>query len=282
MDDVLRLLEVVQRELGANDARLELGGREPGPDAVWCTVEQGYRLVAIYDGELPQPAEALRDRLRILVASFPTSLQQMPRPRRRVEPQAALDDALDVLRQQTHAAHAIVVDDNSPVLWGTSATRSDEDLTDAFHAAEALTLSSAAGIDLAAVLSGEAPSDLPTELASLTMKIREAAPEGRDRAEWSQTLRNFAAMVAVRNTASQSHVGSRLGVRDPDLAFLARHFAGIYWLVLVFEDANFSELHAEAAMIHALPWIERLVEALPPVDPDEGGRVVRLRHLRPV
>jgi hypothetical protein len=36
-------------------------------------------------------------------------------------------------------------------------------------------------------------------------------------------------------------------------------------------------------MIHASPWIEKLVSALPPIDPGPGrGQVARLRRLRPV
>jgi hypothetical protein len=48
-------------------------------------------------------------------------------------------------------------------------------------------------------------------------------------------------------------------------------------------DGPFSELHAEGALIHALPAIERLVTSLPPRDPAAGGaKVAVLRRLRPV
>ena len=57
---------------------------------------------------------------------------------------------------------------------------------------------------------------------------------------------------------------------------MARAFASIYVLMLVFKG-TYSELHAEAALLHALPVIERLVLALPPVEPPpKGGRVVKL------
>ena len=53
-------------------------------------------------------------------------------------------------------------------------------------------------------------------------------------------------------------------------------------LLAVFEGA-FSELSVEAGLLHALPAIEQLVLALPPLDPEpaaNGGRVIRLRHTR--
>jgi hypothetical protein len=65
-------------------------------------------------------------------------------------------------------------------------------------------------------------------------------------------------------------------VHDEEFGYLARSFASIYVLLLVFRNA-YSELHAEAALLHALPVIERLVLALPPVEPPpKGGRVVKL------
>ena len=134
------------------------------------------------------------------------------------------------------------------------------------------------------VLVGDEAGRLPDELARLVTEIL-AAAEGapRDRTHWHRRLRAFAAVAALRRMTSDQPGSSRWSVHDPDLAFLSRGFGGIYWLVLVFDDPDFSELHAEAAMIHAAPWIERLVTSLPPVDPDgKGGRVVKLRRLRPV
>ena len=47
-------------------------------------------------------------------------------------------------------------------------------------------------------------------------------------------------------------------------------------------DGPFSELHAEAATLKALPMIERLVLALPPIDPGPrgGARVIDLHGPR--
>jgi hypothetical protein len=55
---------------------------------------------------------------------------------------------------------------------------------------------------------------------------------------------------------------------------MARSFANIYLLAVVF-DADFSELHVESAIVHALPAVEQLLFALPPVDPPpKGARVL--------
>jgi hypothetical protein len=51
-----RFLELVKKELGAVDARIELGGKPPvHPDLVWCAVPSvDARVVALLEG--PNPA----------------------------------------------------------------------------------------------------------------------------------------------------------------------------------------------------------------------------------
>jgi hypothetical protein len=63
--------------------------------------------------------------------------------------------------------------------------------------------------------------------------------------------------------------------------YLALSFSGIYILVLVF-DGEFDELRAERAAHESLPRIERLVLALPPLDPGPQpmGGVIALRRPR--
>ncbi len=282
---MLRLLEVVKRELGADDARLELGGREPADGLLWCVLpDHDHRLVVVFDEPPEASLDALRGRLELLIRGFKFTLDRPSTPPRpMMEPRRALDDALDVVATQTGARTALVVDESSPMIWGHSA-RGPEDMHDARQAAEALTMADASNIDLAKELAGE-PSELPEELARAFVDVRAAATGvERTEEEWRDALRWFAGVTSLRGML-EGHEGerTRLAVHDPDLGFLARGFGGIYWLVLIFEDGNFSELHVEAAMIHASGWIERLVERLPPVDPGgKGGRVVSLRRLRPV
>lgn len=287
MEDLYRLLELAQQEMGADDARLEIGGREPGDESIWCALPDGHhRLVVVYDAA-PDDRAALREKLALLVKGFAGTLSQArvgARPRT-LDPQQALDEALDVLTVQAGARSAFVVDETSPVLWGSSEIdRGAEDVDDAAAAAELLALADASGVDLAAHLAGEVETPLPRDLERGVARIRQAAGR-RERSVdgWRAVLATFAAIAACRRLLEDEPTSTRMAVHDPDLALLARRVGGIYWVGLVFEDAGFSELHAEAAMIHASPWIERLVTALPPFDPGSGGgNVARLRRLRPV
>ena len=76
------------------------------------------------------------------------------------------------------------------------------------------------------------------------------------------------------------------GVRAPALCAendydLVLSFSGIYLLAVIFEG-QFDELRAERAMQESLPRIERLVLALPPLDPgpEPMGGVVAFRRRR--
>jgi hypothetical protein len=64
-------------------------------------------------------------------------------------------------------------------------------------------------------------------------------------------------------------------------SYLVLSFSSIYLLCMVF-DGDFDELRAERAAHESLPRIERLVQALPPLDPDPQpmGEVVALRRPR--
>ena len=69
--------------------------------------------------------------------------------------------------------------------------------------------------------------------------------------------------------------------RDEAAPLVAHSFASIYLLVLVFSGA-FDELRAERAILEAMPRVERLVLALPPLDPQpfEGAGAMRMRKPR--
>src|SRR5262249_33591382 len=67
---------------------------------------------------------------------------------------------------------------------------------------------------------------------------------------------------------------------EPTFGYVARSFAAIYVLVLVY-DRPFEELLAKRAITQVLPTIERLVAALPPLTPPpppRGGRARRARR----
>jgi hypothetical protein len=219
---LLRFLELVRREVGAADARIELGGRDPeDPRIVFHSVENGWRVVALFETP-PENPGGLAERLGTLTESFlATTTHAVGGPiSPRVVPDLVgrrLDDELARLSERAQASGAVVFDLSSPVVWGAS--RRDPDGARQFEDAIA--------------------------------RLREE----------SSTLR--------------SGQTARLTVKD-GLECVARTFAGVYVVSLVF-DGPVSEPVAVGALLHALPLIERLVLALPPVDPSPGGaKVIRI------
>jgi hypothetical protein len=80
--------------------------------------------------------------------------------------------------------------------------------------------------------------------------------------------------------SSRGHV-IRLAVCE-DKECLAKLFGGAY-VVSLFFDAPLSEPVAVGALLHAAGRIERLVVALPPIEPPPGGKVLRLGpRMRPL
>jgi hypothetical protein len=115
--------------------------------------------------------------------------------------------------------------------------------------------------------------------------LREAlAATVRDR--WT---RHFAVRKAIHVVRAMPEMttlyrGGHLNrsVIEPDFALIARSFAAIYVLIVVFRGP-FEELRAKHAVTHALPAIESLVLALPPRDPPPsiaGAKAMRSRSPR--
>ena len=109
-------------------------------------------------------------------------------------------------------------------------------------------------------------------MAAIPPEIRAAR---RDRARaaadaWARTIRARRAIADVRNLPEMAslHKGGHLRhtAEEPGFGYVARSFAAIYVLILVY-DRPMDELTAKRAITQALPTIERLVAALPPLDP---------------
>ena len=293
-----RLLEVVRRELGADDARIEVGGRPPSdPSSLCCELASGWRLVAVFDRPPPEPEAALA-LLAALAASF-SDLGSRDLPERlpgiaRANAQRRLDDELHLLAARVGAVRALVIDDRSPILWGSSEPRgAREDVETALATAAAIEQAARAGLELERWVDAS-PEELAAELAARRLDRGEAArlelavrtirdaSRRRGQTAWGHHLLAMRAVGAVRRAIeadpSSRTAHLRLVERGDDFGYLARGFASIYVLVLVF-DARFSELHAEAGLLQELPLVERLVVALPSSDPPPaGGQVVRLRR----
>jgi hypothetical protein len=99
-----------------------------------------------------------------------------------------------------------------------------------------------------------------------------------------EVLEQWANDVRANYTAdlrgSRGHV-----IRVPvcsDRECLAKLFGGVYVISLFF-DGPLSEPVAVGALLHAASRIERLVVALPPIEPPPGGKVLRLGpRIRPL
>jgi hypothetical protein len=172
----------------------------------------------------------------------------------------SLLDELRALCERAAAINALVIDANSPVVWA---------------AAHPDGLVGEAPLDSTPVvpIAGPRPKRPPSDDGS------PAAVEARVKNASRRVLRSIRALLA----ASALRKGKR--VRHVERAgsspYLAHSFAGIYLAVIVF-DAPFDELRAERTIVEALPRIERLVLALPPLDPSPrtGGGVVSIRRSR--
>jgi hypothetical protein len=228
-----RFLELLQRELAAQDAWLQLGGAAPTDDRLlWNEVRSSMRIVVRY-AEPPAGRAELAARLAVLCATFRITLDAaadtaaaVPGPptdmaRRR------LDEELGALAERAGSSRAFVFDFDSPVIWGASVVR----------AAQVL------------------PANQVLERA--VAELREQRADELRKAHGH----------TVRLTL------------DSGQEALVRPFASIYVLTLLF-DEPVSEPIALGAVLHAVGVIERLVMALPPVDPDPGAKVIRLPRRR--
>lgn len=289
---LLQLLDVVKRELRADEARIELGTREPEHERVlFATLKGGWRLVVV----LPEPPASRADvqaKLEALAESFagvttPSeewSIMSSELVGRR------LDDELAEIAERAGAVRALVIDRQSPMIWGTSGSRrTDEDVDTGIKIAEALDAVTRAGVDLSELMKSNAERVrqlLEKQGAHGTFLIREAERirgERKSENAWKIHLLVSRAIRGVRRTLASDAQGAHLRemVHQPYSSYLARAFASIYCLLLVF-DGEFTELHAEAAAVHGIPTVERLVLALPPVDPPPpGGKLISLRQPKP-
>jgi hypothetical protein len=242
-----RLLALVRRELGAQEALVVEGDEEPAPlgpeprpgplgHELRCRMPDGRSVVARFETE-PADREALRRRLEMLTSTF-DALFQAPAPEgpgvsSHPPVASALQEELQALSTRAAALNAVVIDANSPVVWGAA------------HPQGLATLWPANKPE------GAQPAEEPESETPLAT-VSQAAID---------ILRGLSDVAAVRKGKRVRYVH-----RGGTTPFVAHSFAGIYLLCVVY-DAPFDELRAERAMIDSLPRVERLVLALPPFDP---------------
>lgn len=287
-----RFLALAKRELASEDVLL-LGPDEAPPSApnvVVARLRDGRHVVASFEAE-PKDREALQRRLAILADTFAEALAAPPSERTRSRPPVALSlhEELKALASRARARDVAVIDVDSPVVWGSASVRGSprarkdvvlRDVSDR----ELSTPSGTPDLE-SGPLYGVPPT--PAESTRMASQIEEderSHPDGED-AEPEATRRAIASIRALPALElDMLHKGRHLRHVERGGGgsyYLALSFSGIYLLVLVFDD-NFDELRAERAAHESLPRVERLVLALPPLDPgpETMGGVIAFRRSR--
>jgi hypothetical protein len=246
-----RLITLVRRELAADDVRIIDAGDEVPDGALSAQLPSGKLLVATFAANIDD-RDARQRRLEMLAESFGESLRAGAASR--PPPAQSLHSELQGLAQRAGAIDAVVIDAQSPVVWGAA---EDDDA-----APHLLARDNVISLD-AHRPSGE--------------RLSEKAPPPRDPPASTRAVDAVRALPEIHSLHRGGHLHQTF--TEPGFAWLAKSFAGIYVLILAFEGA-FDELRAERAVTISLPAIERLVTALPPLDPTPVAGAAAIRRRR--
>jgi hypothetical protein len=271
-----RFISLAKRELLADDVRLLAHG-EVAPEAnnvVVARLPDGRHVVASFSAE-PDNRDALARRLGMLAGTFADALANPPseRTRARAPVPSTLHEELKAVAFRAGARDVVVIDGESPVLWACASVPAKPRLRPDFVLREVSEPALAAKVEESGVL-----QDLVPPAESSPMASNDDA-EDEDEPEITRRV-----IVAIRRLPELAQLPKGRHVRhvsQGEPAYLVLSFSSIYLLCLVFEG-EFDELRAERAAHESLPRIERLVLALPPLDPgpEPMGGVVTLRRRR--
>jgi hypothetical protein len=289
----LRFSELVRRELGANSVVLA-GADEPvGEGALFSVLADGRRVEARFDHPVTE-AESVTRRLEILVRAFESVLfDAEPAPKKRAPIAVSLHDELKALAMRCSAVDAVVIDAHSPVVWASAEGGTTVDPTtrdslpdEARRMLHIVRESHRGALHALRPPRSEPPSDEgePLHKPDLDSPWDPVGPTPRAANEVTAISARAIARVRELPQMPTLHRGGHLAHSEPpsdgELGYVARSFAGIYALVVVFEELP-DELRVERAIRDGLPRIERLVLALPPLDPDPlPAGVVAIRGRR--
>ncbi|MDB5220596.1 MAG: hypothetical protein JWO86_8523 [Myxococcaceae bacterium] len=316
MDDVYeRFLTLAQRELSADDVRLLAPGESP-PEAenvVVARLADGQHVVASFASP-PKDGEALTRRLNMLASTFADALAAPMSERMKSRPPVviSLHEELKALAVRAQAHDVVVIDGDSPVVWGCASISSSprarnemllRDVSDRELSAHDEP-SAPAGLHAVPASDDSGPLQDPTAptgvlrmapppAESVPMLVdasydslhdpgHDHEPGAHDEAEEPEITRRAIGFIRALPSLDLLHKGRHLRhVSRDESYYLVLSFSSIYLLCMIF-DGDFDELRAERAAQESLPRIERLVLALPPLDPDPQpmGGVVALRRPR--
>ena len=285
-----RFVTLAKRELQADDVRmLALGETAPeAPNVLVTRLGDGRHVVASF-ASAPKDREALERRLAMLASTFADALAAPPSEKMRARPRVAtsLHEELKALAARARAIDVVVIDTDSPVVWGCASVAASPRARNELLLREVSDreLSSQADDDSGPLqdVTRDAARNSEAVIAPESSHLVMSDHVDDDVPEESEATRRAIAAVRRLPGLDGLHKGRHLRHVERDTShLLALSFSGIYILCLVF-DGDFDELRAERAAADALPRIERLVLALPPLDPDPPhpmGGVVALRGRR--
>jgi hypothetical protein len=272
-----RFLELCAREMDASDVRAESRGTvQPSAKVLVVPLGERSEVVVTFD-QAPADIDARQRRLEMLATAFSAAIEGAGPERPKRIKRRSLRRELEALATRADAIDAVVIDAHSPIVWGAVAGPVATPITNVIP----LNAESRARIeriqeshrDLIAVVDDTDDDEGDEERTSATPAPGTPSP---------LTTRAVADIRALPAT-SQLHRGGHLAhnKREEHYGVVARSFAAIYVLILVFDKA-FDMLRAERALREDLPVIERLVLALPPFDPEPSPRagVIALRRPR--
>ncbi len=244
-----RFVYLVVRELGASGVRM--GRLEPSedPDVVRVELGDGRAVEATFPNDGLKDKSGAQGRLLLLARAFESAIFGAQPPRATEEPERALGEELGALAGRAGAVDAVVIDAKSPVIWA-----------------------SARGL-----VGGGATAEVVRIGRPKRVATQPAEPPTAKR-KTERVVARVRSLKGVQTLSRGGHVAhlerARVG------GYLARSFASIYVLIVIFDGA-IDELRAERALREHMPTVERLVIALPPRDPIDGNtNVVSLRSKR--
>jgi hypothetical protein len=247
-----RLIALVRRELEAEDVRVVEVDEDVPEGALSSLLANGKRVVVTIEGDIDR--EAKTRRLEMLVESFGETFRSSNASR--PPPAQSLHAELQGVAQRAGATDAVVIDAQSPVVWGAA---EDEEATP--H-----------------LLARDNVISLDAHRASGERFSAQSQPQPqRDPPASTRAVDAVRALTGIPTLHRGGHLHEKHV--EEGFGYLARSFAGIYVIVLVFEGA-FDELRAERALALSLPAIERLVTALPPLDPTPVAGAAAIRRRR--
>lgn len=286
-----RFLDLLRRELLGCDVGLVDTEKEARDQE--CPIERllpnGQWLVVTPGPEAPS-LDALTRRLEVLLECFEhtieSSIPDIASSSRPAVP-ISLQRELQALALRVQAVDALVIDVQSPVIWCSAVAGPTPDRPDDFERSpvlkRALTLLNRSKAELIMLFENDEDSQpsVTDEAPVHEVPPPEPIPADDQETELPAGSRRAIEVARCRTELRPLYKGGRPRhvLREDDLVIMARVFADIYVLLMVFEN-DVDEVLVERAMTRALPKIEQLVLALPPLEPtpQQPGRIVRLRR----